>query len=291
MLKSLKFWFLLFFIYISMLLYENYPGKLTGFICCLSPILLSLFAIIWLTQKQLDQQNLLEQKRLDQQKLYEQERLDYKSDLEHARETTLNDIKNVINFYVQELALKRLKKQFRDGYGLLNSKKWEKEMDFFFDEIIAKRYVLTYGDSTIVRKEVYTMINLQIDNYISNKSLLNKNVDSMGPLEFEGFCVHLLSKGGWDAQTTKTSGDQGVDIVATKRGIKCVFQVKKLNKPVGNKAVQEVHAGMSYYGYVNFGFVVTNNDFTSSAKDLAKATGVHLIHYSELSDLSKYIRT
>ena len=274
-----------------MVLYEKYPGKLTGFICCLSPTILSLFGIIWLVQKQLDHQSLLAKKQLDDDSALHALNTQKSETLKYAREVILNNIKNEINKHIKELALKRSTKQFKDGYGVLNSRKWEKEMDYFFDEIIVKRYTLTFGDSTIVRQQVYPMINLQIDSYIGTKPLLNKNVDLMDPIEFECFCVHLLSEGGWSAQTTKASGDQGVDIVATRKGIKCVFQVKKHNKPVGNKAVQEVHAGMSYYGYVNFGFVVTNNEFTSNAMDLAKATGVHLIHYSELSDLSKYIRT
>jgi HJR/Mrr/RecB family endonuclease len=128
------------------------------------------------------------------------------------------------------------------------------------------------------------------DRLVASEQKKLFEVVSMAPIEFELYCAQLLNEDGWDAETTKASGDQGVDIVATRKGIKCVFQVKKHNKPVGNKAVQEVHAGRSFYGNVDFAFVVTNKGFTSTAKALAKATEVHLIHYSELCDLSKYIR-
>jgi restriction system protein len=63
-----------------------------------------------------------------------------------------------------------------------------------------------------------------------------------------------------------------------------VAQCKKYSKPVGNKAVQEVVAGMKYYG-ANKGAVISTSGFTPSARKLASANNIALIHHSEIKNL------
>ena len=53
------------------------------------------------------------------------------------------------------------------------------------------------------------------------------------------------------------------------------MQAKFYSTPVGNKAVQEVVASMKIYNASN-AMVVTNNYYTNSARELAKANGVSL---------------
>ncbi len=63
-----------------------------------------------------------------------------------------------------------------------------------------------------------------------------------------------------------------------------VVQAKHYASPVGPGAVQEVHAGIKFYG-AREDEVVTNSTFTKSARELAAKTGVHLIDGSELRRL------
>jgi hypothetical protein len=60
-----------------------------------------------------------------------------------------------------------------------------------------------------------------------------------------------------------------------------VCQCKKYSRPVGNKAVQETFAAMKFYG-AQAGAVITNAAFTRSAMELADATNVRLMHFSDL---------
>ena len=60
------------------------------------------------------------------------------------------------------------------------------------------------------------------------------------------------------------------------------------SQPVGNKAVQEVLAGKAFES-ADLAFVVSNTEFTPAAWTLAEATGVYLVHYSQLADLSTYL--
>ncbi len=86
---------------------------------------------------------------------------------------------------------------------------------------------------------------------------------------------------GWVASTTRKTGDQGVDVLASKRGTKVVLQCKLYTNTVGNKAVQEVFAAKDFSNS-NFAAVVSNASYSRGARELALKTGVLLLHYSEL---------
>lgn len=102
------------------------------------------------------------------------------------------------------------------------------------------------------------------------------NIDSMNGYEFEHFCAKVLQINGFcNINVTKASSDQGVDIIALKDGIRCAVQCKRYSNNVGNKAVQEVIAGMQYYN-CSIGIVMTNNYFTQSAKELANRAEIIL---------------
>jgi HJR/Mrr/RecB family endonuclease len=105
--------------------------------------------------------------------------------------------------------------------------------------------------------------------------------DGIEPLEFERRCSEFLKMCGWRSRTTKASGDQGADIVATKDGITVVCQCKRYSKSVGNKAVQEVFAAKTFYN-AQRGAVITNSGYTKSAIELAGKTGIELFHFSDL---------
>ena len=102
------------------------------------------------------------------------------------------------------------------------------------------------------------------------------SIDGMGGHDFEYFCADLLRKNGFfEVSVTKGSGDQGVDVLATKDGIKYAIQCKNYVSALGNTPVQEVHAGKTFYS-CHVGVVMTNSTFTPGAKTLAQATGVLL---------------
>ena len=98
----------------------------------------------------------------------------------------------------------------------------------------------------------------------------------MDGYQFEKECAKLLRKKGfYNVKVTKKGHEQGVDIIAHKRGLSYAVQCKYYSSPVGNKAIQEVYTGGACY-HCNKYIVMTNNTFTKSAKDVAKKTGVEL---------------
>lgn len=106
--------------------------------------------------------------------------------------------------------------------------------------------------------------------------LYNNKFDYMEGHDFEYFCAEILKKCGfYDVEVTVGSGDQGIDIIAFKDGVKYGIQCKCYSSDIGNKAVQEVYSGARFYD-CHVPVVLTNRHFTQSAKELAKKTNVIL---------------
>lgn len=101
-------------------------------------------------------------------------------------------------------------------------------------------------------------------------------VDAMDGLEFESFCAELLRHLGYEnVDVTKASGDQGIDVLASKGKTRYGIQCKRQTSSVSNKAVQEAFTGRTFYN-CNRAVVMTNNYFTDSAVDLARKCNVEL---------------
>lgn len=109
-------------------------------------------------------------------------------------------------------------------------------------------------------------------------------IDGMDGHEFEYWCADLLRKNGFaNVKVTQGSGDQGVDILSEKDGIRYAIQCKCYSSDLGNKPVQEVNAGKLIY-HCHIGAVMTNRFFTDGAKQAAEATGVLLWDRNKLME-------
>ncbi len=102
------------------------------------------------------------------------------------------------------------------------------------------------------------------------------SIDLMEGHQFESWCADALKSIGFcNVSVTPGSGDQGVDILADKDGVKYAFQCKRYTSDLGNTPIQEVHSGKDYY-HRHVGVVITNRLFTSGAIALAAETGTLL---------------
>ena len=126
----------------------------------------------------------------------------------------------------------------------------------------------------------------------SRKTFSMKNIDGMGGHDFEYVCADILrAKGFQNVTVTRGSGDQGVDVIAEQSGIKYAVQCKRFSGSVGNKAVQEVHFGKTYY-HCHVAIVMTNSYFTKSAKDAASESNTILWDRDDLMPyFEEYIKS
>lgn len=90
----------------------------------------------------------------------------------------------------------------------------------------------------------------------------------MRSVEFEQFLERVFQELGYVVETTKVTGDQGVDLIVAFRGRRIAVQVKGYFNSVSNGAVQEAYAGMGYYNCDSCA-VITNSRFTPSAVELS----------------------
>lgn len=122
-----------------------------------------------------------------------------------------------------------------------------------------------------------------VEETFSEKSSV-KDYDSMDGHTFEHFCADILSKNEYqNVEVTRGSGDQGIDILAEKEGIKYGIQCKCYASDIGNKAVQEAFAGKTYYN-CHVAAVLTNRHFTKSAKELSESNKVLLWDREKLEE-------
>ena len=103
-----------------------------------------------------------------------------------------------------------------------------------------------------------------------------REIDAMDGVEFESYIAARLGRAGWQVTFTPPVGDYGVDLVAEKDGHYVAVQCKRYGKPVGVAAVQEVVSGARHHGCTR-SIVVSNQEFTAAAKQLARTHGCQLI--------------
>lgn len=125
----------------------------------------------------------------------------------------------------------------------------------------------------IQRKKINTYYNIDDELY---------KIDYFSGEQFEDWCACLLSNLGYrNIQKTKSSGDQGADLIAIYNGEKYAVQCKRYNGKLGNKPIQEVLAAKYYYN-CDYAFVMTNSFFTDGALSISGSTGVGLWNRNRL---------
>ncbi|MBQ9114379.1 MAG: restriction endonuclease [Clostridia bacterium] len=175
------------------------------------------------------------------------------------------------------------------------------------DELIEDTKFIYYNKEKLVRAKITTKLKKEeslytiftdiykiqyltrkIENAKTRQSLIkeekknqNINIDLLSGIEFENFLCLLFEKDGYICQKTKATGDQGIDIIATKDDSVVAIQAKRYSSAVGNHAIMEAVAGKNYYN-ANTCMVITNNVFTNAAIELARANNVILWDRKEL---------
>lgn len=137
-----------------------------------------------------------------------------------------------------------------------------------------------------------------INRFIKNKifqvkfgRLLKKisitNIDSLSGVEFEEFVANYFKYLGYDALKTRTTGDNGIDIIAAQGDTTLGVQAKLYyGHNISNSAVQEAYSGCRYYK-CSVAIVVTNWHFSKPATNLARELKVGLIDREKLSGMLK----
>jgi restriction system protein len=213
-------------------------------------------------------------------------------ELARGKQEIKNSAKLIIQKHAKTLRRRRDQTVFFGAYDEVNIDAWVKEKEHFYQNVLTFSLPAASDPSTGLKYESDYELKAfcfdVIDDVVRGEDGPVDATDIVDPIDFERWCAEQLEAQGWDARTTKGSGDQGADVIAERHGFRVVLQCKLYSKPVGNKAVQEAYAAMQFEG-ADLACVVTNADYTKSARLLAQQTDVLLLHRDDLLDFDAVV--
>jgi Holliday junction resolvasome RuvABC ATP-dependent DNA helicase subunit len=116
------------------------------------------------------------------------------------------------------------------------------------------------------------------------------NLQGLSGIDFEKLISVLLTRMGFQAEMTKTTGDGGIDIIATLDksivGGRYLFQCKRFapDNLVGAPTVRDFYGAVTADRAVK-GILISTSDFTVQAREFAQRVGVELIDAAQLQRL------
>lgn len=114
------------------------------------------------------------------------------------------------------------------------------------------------------------------------------DVDKLSGIEFENVCQALVEKMGFTTQTTKASGDGGIDLIAYNHqpllSGKYIIQCKRYAGGVGEPIIRDLY-GVIMSERANKGILMTTGHFTKSAIGFAEGKPIELIDGPALKKL------
>lgn len=135
-----------------------------------------------------------------------------------------------------------------------------------------------------------TIVALYLKN--KNRKLARLTIDQIDKLDgiaFEHYLKQLLLANHFSqVKVTPPQSDKGIDLLATKGGLKYAIQAKRYRQFVGIDAIQQAFTGQAYYN-CDKAMVITNSRFSPDAIETARKTGVTLIDRPQLKKMMEKV--
>lgn len=208
-----------------------------------------------------------------------------KEDEKNLKKRIIQETNIILNDNTEKIVSAYRNLVTEDAFGEKNYKKFKNELiNFILKKSKFKEELDESGMFYQFGETQFDSVIEVIETFLEKEAEEMEYDSDMSPYDYEDFCANEFNKNGWRANSTKGTSDQGIDVIAKRKNKTLVAQCKKYSKPVGNKAVQEVVAGISFYK-ADVGIVIATNGYTKSAKSLASANNIKLIHHSEIKAL------
>lgn len=119
---------------------------------------------------------------------------------------------------------------------------------------------------------------------------MSNDINSLSGIEFEHICKNLIENMGFSVETTKASGDGGIDLIAYNHepvlSGKYIIQCKRYSGSVGEPIIRDLY-GVITSERANKGILMTTGFFTKSAIAFAEDKPIELIDGDQLDALLK----
>lgn len=120
------------------------------------------------------------------------------------------------------------------------------------------------------------------------EEIIGSDINSLSGIEFEHVCQKLVQNMGFETETTKASGDGGIDLVAYNSqpllSGKYIIQCKRYTGSVGEPIIRDLY-GVVMSERANKGILMTTGYFTKSAITFADGKPIELIDGVKMHEL------
>lgn len=117
---------------------------------------------------------------------------------------------------------------------------------------------------------------------------MGMDINSLSGIQFENVCQNLIEHMGFSVETTKASGDGGIDLIAYNHepvlSGKYIIQCKRYSGSVGEPIIRDLY-GVITSERANKGILMTTGHFTKSAISFAEGKQIELIDGAKLNGL------
>ena len=159
-------------------------------------------------------------------------------------------------------------------------------------DIVFRRLARAINKPAITKEDVSQAFQVFGINVRTDAASTNcvGNLQHLSGQEFERLIAVLLSRMGFHAEMTKTSGDGGIDIIAMLDkpifGGRYLFQCKRFTPDnlVGAPTVRDFYGAVKADNAVK-GIFITTSDFTVQAREFGQRVGLELINSVQLQKL------
>jgi len=110
---------------------------------------------------------------------------------------------------------------------------------------------------------------------------LNKKLVMLDARQFEFEIANLFRLKGYESFPTRLTGDDGVDVFASKDNEKVIIQCKRWRHPVGRNKVDELAGVKARYG-IQRAILATTSSFSEGAKEAARKNRIELWDFSRI---------
>lgn len=206
----------------------------------------------------------------------------------------------IIAEYSAVLFSKRTRSIKKDKWNDVDESGWQDVLREFTDEKLTGNTFATAFDALpaevklflelknsldLFPRFVWTILELNKEKFVLLSQPESVRSSKEIGTDFEYEIKRLIEEANPKAvvETTPSSGDQGADLIVYIGPMKLVIQAKKYSGSVGNSAVQEVYSAQKYLS-AHAALVVTNSDYTKSARELASELEVGLLYEHQVFD-------
>lgn len=158
-------------------------------------------------------------------------------------------------------------------------------------ETILKRVARAINNTALSEEDVLKALlafGVSVSRVNSSRGI--ENLQNLSGQEFEMLISTLLTRMGFQAEMTKTTGDGGIDIIAVLDkpifGGRYLFQCKRFapDNLVGAPTVRDFYGAVTADRAVK-GIFITTSEFTVQAREFGRKVGVELIDLEHLQKL------